>query len=77
MRRQNDLNERASQRWDFAGQSTEEPVVLAWMPAASPFTSTIPIRIFWSSSLCFRMEPRPDLGVLPWSKWQHRTPAAR
>jgi lactoylglutathione lyase len=56
---------------DFSGKSTDEPVVLAWMPAASlyfhdrdgnllEFLSMLPDR------------PQPELGVVGWSEWARR-----
>ena len=56
---------------DFSGDATEEPVVLAWMPAASlyfhdpdgnllEFLAMLPDR------------PQPELGVVPWSEWARR-----
>ena len=56
---------------DFWGQPTEEPVVLAWMPAASlyfrdpdgnmlEFLSMLPGR------------PQRELGVVSWSSWNQR-----
>ena len=53
---------------DFGGKPTQEPVVLAWMPAASVY--------FWDPDgnqleyLCLLPdEPRPELGVVTWSQW--------
>ena len=54
---------------DFAGSATDEPVVLAWMPAAS---------IFFHDPDSHQLEflfmlpdpPQPDLGVVAWSRWQ-------
>jgi lactoylglutathione lyase len=56
---------------DFSGKSTDEPVVLAWMPAASlyfhdrdgnllEFLAMLPDR------------PQPELGVVGWSEWARR-----
>ena len=56
---------------DFAGLPTEEPVVLAWMPALSlyfrdpdgnhlEFLAMLPDR------------PEPGLGVVAWSRWKSR-----
>jgi lactoylglutathione lyase len=56
---------------DFAGEPTTEPVVLAWMPAASlyfrdpdgnliEFLAMLPNR------------PRPELGVIGWTQWNER-----
>jgi len=59
---------------DFAGQSTEEPVVLAWMPAAAVYFHDLDGNLLEFITL-LPDGPRPDLGVLPWSKWLDRTPA--
>jgi lactoylglutathione lyase len=56
---------------DFAGNPSDEPVVLAWMPAASlyfhdpdgnllEFLAMLPDR------------PQPELGVVSWSEWTRR-----
>jgi lactoylglutathione lyase len=56
---------------DFAGNQTDEPVVLAWMPAASlyfhdpdgnllEFLAMLPDR------------PQPEMGVVGWSEWTRR-----
>ena len=56
---------------DFWGNSTDEPVVLAWIPAAAlyfrdpdgnmlEFIATLPD------------EPRPELEVIAWSLWLNR-----
>jgi len=58
---------------DFAGQSTEEPVVLAWMPAAAVYFHDPDGNLLEFITL-LPDGPRPDLGVLPWSKWLDRTP---
>jgi lactoylglutathione lyase len=57
--------------FDFAGSATEEPVVLAWMPAAS---------IFFQDRDGHQLEflsmlpdpPQPELGVVAWSRWLRR-----
>jgi lactoylglutathione lyase len=56
----------------FGGAPTEEPSVLAWMPAASLyFTDPDGHSLEFISML--PAEPRPDLGVLPWSEWVRRS----
>jgi catechol 2,3-dioxygenase-like lactoylglutathione lyase family enzyme len=56
---------------DFVGNPSDEPVVLAWMPAASlyfhdpdgnllEFLAMLPDR------------PQPELGVVVWSEWTRR-----
>lgn len=54
---------------DFERRPTDEPVVLAWMPAAS---------IYFDDPDGNQLEfiamlpdtPRPELGVVPWSQWE-------
>ena len=58
---------------DFAGELTEEPVVLGWMPAAAVYFYD-PDNNLLEFITMLPDEPRPDLGVLPWSEWLHRTP---
>jgi lactoylglutathione lyase len=58
---------------DFVGQLTEEPVVLAWMPAAAVYFHDPDSNLLEFITM-LSDEPRPDLGVLPWSKWLHRMP---
>jgi len=56
---------------DFDGRPTEEPVVLAWMPAASVFFHD-PDNNLLEFITMLTDSPRPDLGVLPWSDWVRR-----
>ena len=56
---------------DFAGVPTQEPVVLAWMPAASVFFRD-PDNNLLEFIAMLPDPPRPDLGVLPWSDWADR-----
>lgn len=58
---------------DFDGLPTEEPVVPAWMPAASVFFRD-PDNNLLEFIAMLTDPPRPDLGVLPWSDWLRRTP---
>ena len=58
---------------DFTGLPTEEPVVLAWMPAASVYFRD-PDNNLLEFIAMLTDPPRPDLGVLPWSDWVRRTP---
>jgi lactoylglutathione lyase len=57
---------------DLAGVPTEEPVVLGWMPAASVFFRDPDNNLLEYISM-LSDSPRPDLGVLSWSDWVHRT----
>lgn len=54
---------------DFAGESTDEPVVFAWMPAASLFFHDPDGNLLEFLSM-LPDTPRPDLGVLTWSRWK-------
>jgi lactoylglutathione lyase len=58
---------------DFAGQPTVEPVVLAWMPAASLYFHDPDENLL--EFITMLPDPRrPDLGVLSWSDWLRREP---
>jgi lactoylglutathione lyase len=53
---------------DFSEEPTEEPVVLAWMPAASLyFRDPDGNMIEFISMLPDR--PQPELGIVSWSRW--------
>ncbi|MFN7996119.1 MAG: VOC family protein [Bryobacteraceae bacterium] len=54
---------------DFSGTPCEEPVVLAWMPAASLYFQD-PDGNMLEYLAMLPDPPRPDLGVIPWSQWQ-------
>lgn len=56
---------------DLAGLPTEEPVVLAWMPAASVYFRD-PDNNLLEYITMLPDPPRPDLGVLSWSDWIQR-----
>jgi lactoylglutathione lyase len=58
---------------DFAGAPTQEPVVLAWMPAASVFFRD-PDNNLLEFIAMLPDPPRPDLGVLPWGDWVRQPP---
>jgi len=53
---------------DFAGQATTEPVVIAWMPAASVYFRD-PDGHLLEFIAMLDDSPRPDLGVVSWSEW--------
>jgi lactoylglutathione lyase len=57
---------------DLAGNPTEEPVVLAWMPAASVYFLD-PDNNLLEFITMLPDEPRPELGVLPWGDWVRRS----
>lgn len=53
---------------DFDQQPTREPVVLAWMPAASLYF-TDPDGNLLEYLAMLDSPARPELGVVPWSEW--------
>lgn len=53
---------------DFDGAITEEPVVLAWMPAASVYFCDPDSNLLEFITM-LPGPARPDLGILPWSEW--------
>jgi lactoylglutathione lyase len=53
---------------DFDGQPTNEPVVLAWMPAASIYFRD-PDGHMLEYIAMLAEEPRPDDGVVGWHHW--------
>lgn len=60
---------------DFAGAPTQEPVVLAWMPAASVYFRD-PDNNLLEFITILPVPARPDLEILPWSEWVRATEAA-
>lgn len=60
---------------DFAGDPTDEPVVLAWMPAASLYFRD-PDGNLLEFLAMLPDAPEPELGVIGWSEWiRHRAAA--
>lgn len=58
---------------DFWGQPTDEPVVLAWMPAASLYFRDPDGNLLEFLSMLPDV-PQPELGITSWSHWsQSRT----
>ena len=53
----------------FFGAETDEPSVIGWMPAASVFLRD-PDGHLLEYLAMLDTEPRPDLGIVPWSEWQ-------
>ena len=54
---------------DFKGEPTDEPVVFAWMPAASLFFHDPDGNLL--EFLCMLpATPQPDLGVVGWRHWK-------
>jgi lactoylglutathione lyase len=57
----------------FGGEPSEEPSVLAWMPAASLYFSDPDGHSLEFISM-LPGTPRPDLGIVPWSQWLDQNP---
>jgi lactoylglutathione lyase len=56
---------------DFSGKPTDEPVVLAWMPAASLYFHD-PDGNLLEFLAMLPDHPQPELGVVSWSEWARR-----
>jgi hypothetical protein len=56
---------------DFDGRPTEEPVVLAWMPAASLYFHD-PDGNLLEFLAVLEDAAKPERGVVPWSQWTRR-----
>ncbi len=56
---------------DFYGNPTEEPVVLAWMPAASLYFYDPDGHLLEFLSM-LPDAPQPELGIVGWTRWAHR-----
>jgi len=56
---------------DFDAQPTDEPVVIAWMPAASIYFRD-PDGHLLEYIAMLPDEPCPEDGVVPWRAWQSR-----
>jgi lactoylglutathione lyase len=56
---------------DFTGNPTDEPVVLAWMPAASLYFHD-PDGNLLEFLAMLPDSPQPELGVVSWSRWTQR-----
>ena len=54
---------------DFAGEPTDEPVVFAWMPAASLFFHDPDGNLLEFLSM-LPDAPQCDLGIVGWSRWK-------
>jgi lactoylglutathione lyase len=55
---------------DFAGNPTDEPVVLAWMPAASLYFHDPDGNLLEFLSM-LPEEPQPERGVVSWTLWHN------
>lgn len=53
----------------FFATETEEPSVIGWMPAAAVYFRD-PDGNLLEYLAMLDEEPRPDLGIMPWSQWQ-------
>lgn len=56
---------------DFDDNPAQEPVVLAWMPAASLYFHD-PDGNLLEFLTMLTEPPRPELGVVSWSRWKSR-----
>jgi lactoylglutathione lyase len=56
---------------DFAGNPTDEPVVLAWMPAASLYFHD-PDGNLLEFLAMLPDAPQPELGIVRWTDWERR-----
>lgn len=54
---------------DFDGRPTEQPIVFAWMPAASVFFRD-PDGHLLEYITVLTEEPRPQHGIVPWRTWE-------
>jgi len=61
---------------DFNGQPTEEPVVLAWMPAVAVYFLD-PDGHLLEYIAMLDGEPRPDESVMTWRAWMRNTASGR
>jgi lactoylglutathione lyase len=61
---------------DFASNPTDEPVVLAWMSAASLFFHD-PDGNLLEFLAMLDDSPQPELGVVSWTRWKRSHPPGR
>ena len=61
---------------DFWGVPTEEPVVLAWMPAASLYFRDPDGNMLELLSM-LPDPPQPELGIVSWSRWSQGPESAQ
>jgi lactoylglutathione lyase len=55
---------------DFHGRPTDQPIVFAWMPAASVFFRD-PDGHLLEYIAMLPQKPRPEHGIVPWRMWEH------
>jgi lactoylglutathione lyase len=58
--------------YSFYGAETDEPTVIAWMPAATVYFRD-PDGHLLEYLAMLGDEPRAELGILPWSEWTRRS----
>jgi len=58
--------------YSFFGEETNEPTVIAWMPAAAVYFRD-PDGHLLEYLAMLTERPRADLGILPWSQWTQAT----
>ena len=59
----------------FFGEETSEPSVIGWMPAAAIYFRD-PDNHFIEYLTMLDHNPRPDLGIIPWSEWVAKVKAS-
>jgi lactoylglutathione lyase len=59
----------------FFGKETSEPSVIGWMPAAAIYFRD-PDNHFIEYLTMLDHNPRPDLGIIPWSEWVAKVKAS-
>jgi lactoylglutathione lyase len=57
--------------YSFFDEETDEPSVIGWMPAAMVYFRD-PDGHLVEYLAMLEGEPRPDLGILPWSRWSRQ-----
>lgn len=68
LRASQELRKAAIPPLDFEGNATENPVVLAWMPAASLYFHD-PDGNLLEFLAMLDGEPKPEMGVVSWEQW--------
>jgi lactoylglutathione lyase len=59
----------------FFGEESDDPSAIGWMPAAAIyFRDPDGHQLEYLSML--DEDPRPDLGIIPWSQWTRKQPAS-
>jgi len=62
------LEDRGITPLSFFGEETTQPSVIGWMPAAALYLRD-PDGHLLEYLTMLEQEPRPDLGIVPWSEW--------